>query len=57
MWFDILKVRQEGPEAKEGKRLRERFESSIKPTPEFSFRGRYTYDEFYNLLSVMLEAN
>tara|TARA_R100000406_G_scaffold80623_1_gene62005 strand:+ start:2791 stop:3510 length:720 start_codon:yes stop_codon:yes gene_type:complete len=50
MWFDILKVRQEGPEAKEGKKLRERFESSIKPTPEFSFKGRYTYDEFYNLL-------
>ena len=50
MWFNILKIRQEGPEAREGRRLRERFEASIKPTPEFSFKGTYTYDELANLI-------
>jgi hypothetical protein len=49
-WGGVLKIRQEGPDAKEGKRLRERFESSIKPKSQFSFRGNYTYDELYNLL-------
>lgn len=50
MWFDILKIRKPGPEAKEGKKLRERFEALRKPTPEFSFKGSYTYDELYNII-------
>lgn len=50
MWFDILKIRKPGPEAREGARLRDKFESSLKPEPEFSFKKSYTYDELYNLI-------
>jgi hypothetical protein len=50
MWFDILKIRKPGPEAREGARLRNEFEFSIDPVPDFSFKGTYTYDELANLI-------